>query len=616
MCTWKNALGSGQRPRVFTTSRANDNDDISDAEWSEVEARLGEMAASKSRPSVSGVRRNEFELMPIFMQRAGLTPQRLAALNFLHVAGTKGKGSTCAMAESVLRTCGYRTALYTSPHLVDVRERLRVDGQMLPRAEFAAAFHRVYGALRSAADRDEAGGPGMPSFFYFVTIMGGGGGEGGRGGGKIAREKAGIMKYGRPVLVSPQEPEAMEALREVASRVGAQLLQPTPLESYSLLPGTGSTGLDAASSSPPSPSPQSTFAVRHKSATQPPGKRDSTRGKPQRARWEAQYGAAAAAAAGEEVQAVTSATASRRRVALVPGGPDAAAAALRAAAVQSLTLPYEYAAGLRNVRWPGRSQVVEDEVAASRGGGRLTVYLDGAHTPESMGVCAAWFGGELAKAGSSANPPYTTRHAAVLLFNCMRERDPAVLLPALSAALAGAETVRAFDAALFTPMLSGGGVLLPAGDTGGKTKSHPLQPSSPSPSVQSSVQSSVPATATGTAVASPATAPVNDLTLQTRMRDIWESIDAAVRQPPPPEAAVAEPHGLQQGVGTLGLYSRGNGKCLNGLPYASVAESLPAALEALRGAAAADPRVHVHVLVTGSLYLVGDVLRLLNRAPM
>ena len=43
-------------------------------------------------------------------------------------AGTKGKGSTCAMAESMLRQCGYRTGLFTSPHLIDVRERIRING--------------------------------------------------------------------------------------------------------------------------------------------------------------------------------------------------------------------------------------------------------------------------------------------------------------------------------------------------------------------------------------------------------------------------------------------------------------------------------------------------------
>ena len=47
----------------------------------------------------------------------------------VHVAGTNGKGSVCALVERVLREAGIRTGLYTSPHLVDFRERIRVDGQ-------------------------------------------------------------------------------------------------------------------------------------------------------------------------------------------------------------------------------------------------------------------------------------------------------------------------------------------------------------------------------------------------------------------------------------------------------------------------------------------------------
>jgi folylpolyglutamate synthase len=46
----------------------------------------------------------------------------------IHVAGTKGKGSTCAMVERMLREAGYRTGLFTSPHLIDVRERIRING--------------------------------------------------------------------------------------------------------------------------------------------------------------------------------------------------------------------------------------------------------------------------------------------------------------------------------------------------------------------------------------------------------------------------------------------------------------------------------------------------------
>ena len=55
----------------------------------------------------------------------------------VHIAGTKGKGSTCAMIASMLQACGYKVGLYTSPHLVDIRERIQINGEMISHAEFA-----------------------------------------------------------------------------------------------------------------------------------------------------------------------------------------------------------------------------------------------------------------------------------------------------------------------------------------------------------------------------------------------------------------------------------------------------------------------------------------------
>jgi folylpolyglutamate synthase len=93
----------------------------------------------------------------------------LNALRVIHVSGTKGKGSTCAFAESILRHLGYRTGFYrhlfpslselssllSSPHLVHVRERIRINGEPLSETQFAAYFFELYKRLqRNAVSHD------------------------------------------------------------------------------------------------------------------------------------------------------------------------------------------------------------------------------------------------------------------------------------------------------------------------------------------------------------------------------------------------------------------------------------------------------------------------------
>ncbi|MDQ6758788.1 MAG: bifunctional folylpolyglutamate synthase/dihydrofolate synthase [Acidobacteriota bacterium] len=88
---------------------------------------------------------------------------------FIHVAGTNGKGSTSAMIEAGLRTAGVRTGLYTSPHLKEPTERIRIAGVPLSQAQFAAAFQRVH----TTAERMLAAGTLdlHPTYFETVTAM-------------------------------------------------------------------------------------------------------------------------------------------------------------------------------------------------------------------------------------------------------------------------------------------------------------------------------------------------------------------------------------------------------------------------------------------------------------
>lgn len=98
------------------------------------------------------------ERMRSFLQFIG-NPEK----NFksVHVAGTNGKGSTCAMIESILREAGYKTGLYTSPHLVRFNERIQVNGKQIGNEQLA----KLIGELKQAAEESKIG----LTYFEFIT---------------------------------------------------------------------------------------------------------------------------------------------------------------------------------------------------------------------------------------------------------------------------------------------------------------------------------------------------------------------------------------------------------------------------------------------------------------
>ncbi len=195
--------------------------------------------------------------MQVLLEALG-NPHRTG--EFVHVAGTNGKGSVCAMVEAGLRAAGARTGLYTSPHLIEPTERIRIAGEPLGEAEFAAAFDRVHAAAESliASGAFEA----HPTYFETVTAMAfiafrdrdvraavlevGLGGrldatnviaprlavitpidfdhEAFLGSSieAIAAEKAGILKPGVRAVFAAQRPEAARVLAEKAAALGIQ----------------------------------------------------------------------------------------------------------------------------------------------------------------------------------------------------------------------------------------------------------------------------------------------------------------------------------------------------------------------------------------------------------
>lgn len=203
-----------------------------------------------SRPGLGRTRR--------LMELLGHPEERIS---FIHVAGTNGKGSVSAMLASILGKAGFRTGLFTSPHLLRYQERIRIDGQEINDEDLCAAGDTVKAAVERMAD--------IPTEFERFTAMalvhfarkqcdivvletGMGGrldstniipppvlsvitGVGldhteylGSTLSAIAREKAGIIKSGSPVILAGGFPEAEEAVRETCAALGCPLTVTAP----------------------------------------------------------------------------------------------------------------------------------------------------------------------------------------------------------------------------------------------------------------------------------------------------------------------------------------------------------------------------------------------------
>lgn len=204
--------------------------------------------------------RDRFQLANVQALLQGLgRPQD--SLRVVHIAGTKGKGSTAAMLDAMLRASGHAVGLFTKPHLVDIRERTRLAGRMISKRDFAAAVTTVRPLVEQInADPDES-----DITFYEahlatallcfsqrrvdVAVV-----ETGLGGRldatnaldpilcaitridydhtdllgnrlqDIAREKAGILKPDVPCVIAPQVPEVTRVLRARASAAGAPIV--------------------------------------------------------------------------------------------------------------------------------------------------------------------------------------------------------------------------------------------------------------------------------------------------------------------------------------------------------------------------------------------------------
>ncbi|CAI0412139.1 unnamed protein product, partial [Linum tenue] len=602
------AVVVSSRRRLFEYCDMADGEKESPAaptSYDEAMEALSSLITKRSRGNNSN-KGNQFDLLFHYLKILELE-DALDDLKIVHVAGTKGKGSTCTFTESILRNCGFRTGLFTSPHLIDVRERFRLDGVDISQEKFLAYFWWCFNRLKTTCftlilyhihaaefgrygqERTTEDVP-MPPLFRFLTllafkifsaeqvdvaIL-----EVGLGGrfdatnvvqkpvvcgiaslgydhieilgdtlGKIAGEKAGILKRGIPAFTVQQPEEAMCVLEDKASNLNVDLQVVPPLD-VNLLNGQ-KLGLEG----------------------------------------EHQYVNAGLAIA-------LSFTWLKRTGHLELANQD-----------HTDSLPEQFIKGLTAASFQGRAQIVPDQYVDSEKDGDLVFYLDGAHSPESMEICAKWFSGAVKGEHQSdkAKPQVSSSthqlkknimqvsinvhpfnqcalHESkllseillatlksssslafmqILLFNCMTVRDPELLLPQLMKTCASQDVY--FKKALFAPNMS----------VYHKVGTHAL----------------------------PSAVPEADLSWQLTLQRVW---DNTMQKDKGREAKqvnhVAEEMKDDTGKGGGSLESS-----------SVVFPSLPLAIKWLRDTVRQNQSVRLQVLVTGSLHLVGDVLKLIRK---
>ncbi|XP_037036193.1 folylpolyglutamate synthase, mitochondrial [Bradysia coprophila] len=349
-----------------------------------------------------------------YLKRSGITCNELDSLSVIHVAGTKGKGSTCALTDSILSAAGVRTGFFSSPHLIHVTERIRINGSPVSRELFAKYFWKVYRSLDKTKEHDKD----MPAYFHCLTLIAfhlflaekvdvvilevGIGGEHdctnvvrntktvaitslglehtsilGDTLTDIAWQKSGIIKPDSDVFTVTQPDECMKVIRARCAERNAKLHIVPLFKEYNWS--------------------DSSKRINNFNDVQ-------------------QLNASMA------IQ--LSWNWLRRNTNVIKNQQLIDLLLEHNASSLHLNLTNEFVTGLHNFSWPGRFQVLQRK--------RQRLYIDGAHTIESLKLCLDWF-----KLQTRNSP-----NRKMLLFNVTGDRDAEKMLCILYGS---------FDCAMFSP---------------------------------------------------------------------------------------------------------------------------------------------------------------------
>lgn len=522
----------------------------------------------------------QLEAMTGFLERSGLKVRDLDQLRIIHVTGTKGKGSACAFTERILRNYGLKTGFYSSPHLVQVRERIRINGQPISKELFTKYFWQVYNRLEETKESKPVA---TLAYFRFLTIMafhvflqekvdlvvlevGIGGAYDctniirkpvvcgvsslgidhtsilGDTIEKIAWQKGGIFKPGVPAFTVPQPEQSLEVLKERAEKSPCPLYLCPDLDAFEMGPKPIQLGLAGDHQ-------RSNAALALQLART----------------WLARQGYLDINEPKEPPQ-----------ISKLPGKKLVPPAS-------TFRLDEPMIKGLQETVWLGRNQILHH--------GPVTWYIDGAHTTSSIQACVRWF----RQVALNEEKPVDGSEVRVLLFNVTGDRDTAALLKQLLPCQ--------FDYAVFCPNFT---EVSSAGNADQQNFNVTLE---------------------------------NVLTRCLQNQNYWNRLmEAKAGQDPwfsgPPEVEKVGGWAKQATLHGPSLFSAPSARLLNtnSLVFPCVSHALQWITQgrdihfqaqvtkglhphpvASSGAVLLQEAVAIRVLVTGSLHLVGAVLKLLDR---